>query len=55
MRGALKLILSGGITLRSDIHKLITCLSNKEELPQQWTKSIIVPIYKKGDKTDCDN
>jgi hypothetical protein len=25
---------------------------NKEELPQQWKESIILPIYKKGDKTD---
>jgi hypothetical protein len=28
---------------------------NKEELPQQWKESIIVPIYKKGYKTDCNN
>jgi hypothetical protein len=26
-----------------------------EELPDQWKKSIIVPIHKKGDKTDCNN
>jgi hypothetical protein len=24
-------------------------------LPQQWKESIIVQIYKKGDKTDCNN
>jgi hypothetical protein len=24
-------------------------------LPQQWKESIIVPIYKKGDNTDCNN
>jgi hypothetical protein len=24
-------------------------------LPQQWKESVIVPIYKKGDKTDCNN
>jgi hypothetical protein len=28
---------------------------NKEELPHQWKKSIVVPIHKKGDKTDCSN
>jgi hypothetical protein len=28
---------------------------NKEELPEQWKKSIIVPIYKKGHKTECIN
>jgi hypothetical protein len=24
-------------------------------LPQQWEESIIAPIHKKGDKTDCNN
>jgi hypothetical protein len=28
---------------------------NKEELPDQWKESIIVPVHKKGDKTDCNN
>ena len=28
---------------------------NKEELPEEWKESISVPIYKKGDKTDCSN
>jgi hypothetical protein len=41
--------------LRSEIHKLICSIWNNEELPQQWKESIIVPIYKKGDMTDCNN
>jgi hypothetical protein len=45
----------GGDTLRSEIHKLINCIWNKEELPQQWKESIIVPIYKKSDKTESSN
>jgi hypothetical protein len=28
---------------------------NKEELPHQWKESIVVPIDKKGNKTDCSN
>ena len=24
-------------------------------LPEQWKESIIVPIYKKGEKTNCSN
>jgi hypothetical protein len=24
-------------------------------VPQQWKESIILPIYKKGDRTDCNN
>jgi hypothetical protein len=37
------------------IHKLITSIWNKEELPDQWKECIIVPIHKTGDKTDCNN
>jgi hypothetical protein len=40
--------------LRSEIHKLIMLICNKE-LPHQWKESIVVPIHKKGDKTDCSN
>jgi hypothetical protein len=28
---------------------------NKEELPDQLKESIIVPVHKKSDKTDCNN
>jgi hypothetical protein len=37
------------------ISKLINYIWNKEELPAQWKESIIVPVHKKGDKTDCNN
>jgi hypothetical protein len=46
---------AGGETLLSGIHKVVNSTWNKEELPDQWKESIIVPIYKKGDKTDCNN
>jgi hypothetical protein len=26
-----------------------------EKLPEDWKESIIVPIYKKSDKTECSN
>jgi hypothetical protein len=26
-----------------------------EELPDEWKESVIVPVHKKGDKTDCNN
>jgi hypothetical protein len=46
---------AGGETLVSVIHKRSTSIWNKEELPDQWKESIIVPIHKAGDKTDCNN
>jgi hypothetical protein len=50
-----EMIKAGSATSCSEIHKLIHSICNKEELPQQWKESIIVPIYKKGDKTDYNN
>jgi len=44
----------GGTTVRSEILKLINSIWNKEELPEQWKESLVIPI-KKGDKTDCSN
>jgi hypothetical protein len=43
---------AGGETLVSVIDKLITSIWNKEEFPDQWKESIIVPIHKTGDKTN---
>lgn len=40
--------------LCSEMYKLIRSTWNKEEMPQQWTGYIIAPIYKRGDKTDCN-
>ena len=45
-----ELIKAGGRTIRGEIHKLIVSIWNKEELPDEWKKSI-----KKGDKTYCNN
>jgi hypothetical protein len=43
------------MTTASDFHKLINFIWNKKELPEQWKLPIIVPIYKKGDKTEYNN
>ena len=50
-----ELFKAGSRTIRCEIHKLINSIRNKEELPEEWNKLFIVPIYKKGDKTDCSN
>jgi hypothetical protein len=50
-----ELIKAGGETFCSEIHKLIHSVWTKEELPQQWKESNILPINRKGGKTDCNN
>jgi hypothetical protein len=47
-----ELIKAGGRTICCEIHKLIYSNWNKEELSEDWKESIIVPVYKKSDKTD---
>jgi len=37
------------------MHELINCIWKKEDLPEKWKESIIVPIYKKADKIDRSN
>jgi hypothetical protein len=50
-----ELIKAGHEILYSEIHRIICCIWNKEELPQQYKESIIIQNHKKGDKTDCNN
>jgi hypothetical protein len=48
-------LLRRGRTIQHEISKCIISIWNKEELLQEWKEPIIVPNYKKGDKTDCSN
>jgi hypothetical protein len=49
------MIKAGGTKIRSEIHKLINSIWNKEEMPEEWKEFIIVTIYNKADKTNCSN
>jgi hypothetical protein len=50
-----KLIEAGGETLCCRSINSLMLLEKKEELPQKWKESLIIPVYKKGDKTDSSN
>jgi len=50
-----KLIKVGCRKISYEIHELIISICNKEELTEEWNESIIVPTYKRGDKTNCSN
>ena len=50
-----ELIKAGGRTICLEINKLITSIWKKEKLPEERKESIIVPIHKKGDKSDFNN
>jgi hypothetical protein len=50
-----ELIKAGVRKIRSEIQKLINSSWNTDELPEEWKESIIVPIYKKGDKRSYSN
>ncbi|KAJ4438181.1 hypothetical protein ANN_14120, partial [Periplaneta americana] len=50
-----ELIQEGGSALYSEIYKLVLAIWEKQIVPEQWKESIIVPIFKKGDKTSCGN
>jgi hypothetical protein len=50
-----ELIQATGEVLLSANYKLINSVWNEKKLPDQCKESIIVPIHKKGHKTDCNN
>ena len=50
-----EMVKAGGRIICLEIRKLIIYNWKKEKLPEEWKKSIIVPIHKKRHKTDCSN
>jgi hypothetical protein len=49
-----ELFQAGSETLWSEIHKFFKYVWSKEELPEQWKKSVVA-VHKKGDSACCSN
>jgi hypothetical protein len=50
-----ELLKHGGRTLKQKLNKLILTICNNEQVPQQLSEGIICPVYKKGDRLNCNN
>jgi hypothetical protein len=37
------------------IHRVINKIWESEDIPEDWLRAIVVPLFKKGDKSICDN
>ena len=46
---------NGGLTLKQKIHPLIMKIWKQEKILCEWSEGILCPIYKKGDKKQCNN
>jgi len=44
-----------GTQMTQRIQELILNIWRTEKMPNEWNKSIICPIYKKGEKSECSN
>jgi hypothetical protein len=54
-RNEVELIQGGSEILRFEMHRRINSIWKKKVLNNQWKESIMVPIYKTGDKTERNN
>lgn len=50
-----ELIKSGGEKLEEEMYELIRKVWLNEEMPMEWKNGTILTIYKKGDKSICEN
>ena len=48
-------IKNGGLTLKQKIHQLVVKIWKQEKIPREWSEGILYPIYKKGDRNQCNN
>ncbi|CAF1621865.1 unnamed protein product, partial [Adineta ricciae] len=50
-----EMLQAGGESLIRKIHELCNRAWNEENIPEEWGRSILIPIPKKGDLSQCSN
>ncbi|KER27125.1 hypothetical protein T265_05748 [Opisthorchis viverrini] len=45
----------GGEVLSQRLSDLFACIWEKESIPDNWGESVILPVFKKGTRSDCGN
>ena len=50
-----EMLKAGGGVLVKWIHRVICLIWREEVIPNDWHKAVVVPFFKKGDKSVCDN
>lgn len=50
-----ELLKYGGEQLHLQIYQLIKQIWSQNKMPEEWNTGIIIPIYKKGNKEECEN
>ena len=48
-------IKNGGLTLKKKLFQLRVKIWKQEKTPYEWSECILCPIYKKGDRKQCNN
>ena len=50
-----EMLQAGGDCLKRKIHELCNRVWDEENIPEQWGRSLLIPIPKKGDLSQCLN
>ena len=51
----IELLRAGGDVTTEALYELFTKIWDKEEIPEDWSKGLIVKLPERGNLTDCDN
>ncbi|XP_061429967.1 uncharacterized protein LOC133356450 [Lethenteron reissneri] len=50
-----EMLREGGVCAQTALYDIITTVWTTGRVPQDWKDALVVPLFKKGDRTDCNN